>query len=114
MDTNTITLGGEHITVTRHGENDFDIFFEEGDFSVRGTMLDVVKTFAEWQASVLDEPVVSFPWQDRTISDPWLDPSARFPLDSKESVTTYGLENVLQFIIDACIVLRPTDDRKEA
>lgn len=112
MSTNTITLDGEHITVTRHGINDYDIFFEEGDFSVRGTMLDVVKTFAEWQASVLDEPVVSFPWQDRTISDPWLDPSARFPLDDTQASNTYGLGNVLQFIADACSLLRPEPKRR--
>ncbi len=105
----SFTIDGERITVTKHGENDFDIFFEEGDFSVRGTMLDVVKTFAEWQASVLDEPVVSFAWLDRTISNPWLDPSARFPLDSQQSADTYGIDNVLQFIIDACALLRPTD-----
>ena len=72
-------------------------------------MLDVVKTFAEWQASVLDEPIVSFPWQDRTISDPWLDPSARFQLDNPTACRTYGEDNVLQFIIDACALLRPTD-----
>lgn len=107
MNTNIITLDGERITVTRHGDNDYDIFFEEGDFSVRGTILDVVKTFAEWQASVLDEPVVSFPWQDRTISDPWLDPSARFTLNTPTACKTYGEENVLQFIIDAYSLLRP-------
>ena len=72
-------------------------------------MLDIVKTFAEWQASVLDEPVVSFAWLDRTISNPWIDPSARFPLDSQQSADTYGIDNVLQFIIDACAILRPTD-----
>lgn len=112
MNTNTFTLDGERITVTCHGDNDYDIFFEEGDFSVRGTMLDVVKTFAEWQASVMTEPAVSFSWQDRTISDPWLDPSARFPLDSPTACTTYGEENVLQFIIDACILLRPEQKRR--
>lgn len=112
MNTNNFTLDGEQITVTCHGDNDYDIFFEEGDFSVRGTMLDVIRTFAEWQASVLDEPVVSFPWQDRTISDPWLDPSARFPLTSAQASEQYGLDNVLQFIIDACAVLRPDDGRE--
>lgn len=112
MNTNIINIDGEHITVTQYGANDFDIHFDVGDFSVRGTMLDVIRTFAEWQASVLDEPVVSFPWQDRTISDPWLDPSARFPLTSAQASEQYGLDNVLQFIIDACAVLRPDDGRE--
>lgn len=109
MNTNTFTLDGERITVTCHGDNDYDIFFEEGDFSVRGTLLDIVKTFSEWQASVMTEPAVSFPWQDRTISDPWLDPSARFQLDCTQAVETYGAENVMRFVMDACDLLRPDD-----
>lgn len=101
-----ITLDGERVTVTQHGANDYSISFDVGDYSVRGSMLDIIRTFAEWQTSVMDEPVVSFPWKDRSISDPWLDPSARFPLDSPTACDTYGTENVLQFIIDACALLR--------
>ena len=112
MNTNTITIGGEHITVRQYGDNDYSIHFLLGDFSVRGTMLDIVKAFAEWQWCELDEPVVSFEYLDRNISNPWVDESARFPLDSKESADTYGLENVLQFIIDACILLRPEPKRR--
>ena len=112
MKTKTINLDGEHITVTRHGAYDYSIAFDVADFSVRGRLLDIVKTFAEWQASVLDEPVVSFDWLDRSISDPWLDPSARFPLDTVEATDTYGEDNVMQFIMDACNLLRPTDERK--
>ena len=112
MKTKTINLDGEHITVTEHGDNDYDIHFHLGDFAVRGSMLDVVRTFAEWQASVLDEPVVSFDYKDRTISNPWIDESARFPLDTVEATVTYGVENVMQFVMDACDLLRPTDERK--
>ena len=107
----TVTIDGETIAVTKHGNRDYSIAFEVGDYSVRGTLLDVVKTFAEWQASVLPEPAVSFEWQDRAISDPWLDPSARFPLDCTQAVVTYGEDNVLQFIIDACALLRPDKER---
>lgn len=111
METKTIMLDGERITVTKHDTKDYSICFEIGDYSVRGSLLDIVETFAEWQASVMTDPAVSFPWQDRTISDPWLDPSARFPLDCTQASDTYGVENVMQFIIDACDLLRP--DRKE-
>lgn len=107
MDTHVITLDGERITVTRHGADDYSIAFDVADFSVRGRMLDVVMTFAEWQASVMDEPVVSFEWLDRSISNPWLDPSARFPLDTAQAVETYGEDNVLRFAYDACSLLRP-------
>lgn len=113
MNSKTITLDGERITVTRHSPYDYSISFEAGDFSARGRMLDIVQTFAEWQASVMDNPVVSFEWLDRSISDPWLDPSARFPLDTIQATDTYGVDNVLQFIADACDLLRPDDDRRE-
>ena len=114
MNTNIINLDGEQITVTQYGADDFDISFRVGDFSVRGSMLDVVKTFAEWQWCELDEPVVSFEHNDRTISNPWIDESARFPLDSAEASETYGLDNVFRFIIDACLLLRPTGTETEA
>ena len=108
----TVILDGERITVTQYGDNDYDIYFDLADYSVRGTFLDIIRTFAEWQSSVLDEPAVSFEWQDRTISDPWLDPSARFPLDSDKAGEKYGIENVFRFIIDACDLLHPDYDRK--
>lgn len=108
-DTRTITLDGEHITVTRHRPYDYTISFEVGDYSVRGRMLDIVMAFAEWQASVMDEPVVSFEWLDRSISDPWLDPSARFPLSCIQATDTYGEDNVLQFIADVCELIRPDE-----
>ena len=114
MKTNLITFDGEQITVTQYGHDDYDIYFYRGDYSVRGSMLDIIKAFAEWQASELDEPVVWFPWLDRSISNPWIDPSARFPISSEQASEQYGLDNVLQFIIDACVVLRPDDDREEA
>lgn len=107
--TRTITLDGERITVMQHGKDDYSIAFDVADFSVRGSFLDVVKTFAEWQASVMDEPVVSFEWLDRSISDPWLDPSARFPLDTIQATETYGEDNVLQFIADVCELIRPDE-----
>lgn len=106
---NTFTLDGERITVTQHGGNDYDIYFRNANFSERGTMLDVVRAFADWQMWQTSEPFVSFDWQDRTISNPWIDPSARFPLNSSEACDTYGTDNVLQFIIDACSLLRPNE-----
>mgnify|MGYP007092172972 CR=1 FL=1 len=112
MNTKTITIYDEHITVTKHGDNDYEIYFTHADYSVRGTMLDVVQAFAEWQASSsLDDPAISFDWLDRTISNPWIDPSARFPLDWSQACETYGIENVMQFVIDACDLLRT--DKKE-
>lgn len=109
MNQKSFTIDGEYITVTQHGQNDYDIYFRNADFGERGTLLDVVRAFADWQSWNTSEPSVSFDWQDRTISDPWLDPSARFPLSSAESCDTYGMDNVLQFVIDACELLRPME-----
>lgn len=105
----TITLDGERITVEKHGDNDYSIAFDVGDFSVRGTMLDVVKTFAEWQWCVLDCPLVSFEHNDIAISNPWLEESARFPITSAEASELYGIDNLLQFVADVCNLLRPTE-----
>jgi hypothetical protein len=109
MNTKTITLDGERITVERFGQDDYCIAFDEADCSVRGTMLDIVRSFAEWQFSVMAEPAVSFEHGDQTISNPWIDTSARFPLTSTQASDTYGLENLLQFIMDAVELLRPND-----
>lgn len=109
MATKTITLDGERITVEQFGRDDYCIAFDEADCSVRGSMLDVVRTFAEWQYSVMAEPAVSFDYGDQSISNPWVDPSARFPLSSSEASDTYGLDNLLQFIMDAVELLRPND-----
>ena len=109
MNIKTITLDGERITVEQFGRDDLSITFNVADFSVRGTMLDIIRTFAEWQYSVLAEPAVSFEYGDQSISNPWVDPSARFPLTSAQASNTYGLENLLQFIIDACDLLRPSE-----
>ena len=34
----------------------------------------------------------------QTILNPWMDPTGRFELSTKEAVDTYGLLNVLNFI----------------
>lgn len=111
--TRTITLDGERITVTQHGEDDYSIAFDVADFSVRGSFLDVVKTFAEWQQATLDEPVVSFEWEGIDISNPWLDDSFRFPIDDEGASATYGVVNIFQYIVDATALLNPDDDRRE-
>ena len=111
MNTKTITIYDEHITVTKHGDNDYEIYFTHADCSVRGTMLDVVMTFADWQQSTGYVPVVSFDYDGVEISNPWLDESGRFPLDCSQACDTYGIDNVMQFVIDACDLLRT--DKKE-
>lgn len=108
-DSRTITIGSEHITVTRHRAYDYSIAFDVADFSVRGRMLDVVQTFAEWQRVCLDCPVVSFEYDGQDIGDPWCDPSGRFPHDCVQATDTYGEDNVLQFIADVCELIRPNE-----
>lgn len=106
--TKTILHDGERITFTRHGNNDFSLCFEVADYSVRGTMIDMVKTFAEWQ-NTTDNPPVTFPFHDREICNPWVDTSARFSLTDTDAVACYGIENVLRFIMDVCDLLRSDD-----
>ena len=106
MDKTTMNIGGYPVVTERHGENDYSICFPVQDYSVRGTMLDNVKAFAEWQWSNLTDPLISFEHGDQRISNPWIDHSARFQLDNEKACMEYGEDNILQFIIDACIILR--------
>lgn len=112
MNTKIIILYHARITVTKHQGNDFSIDFESefDDYSVHcSTMLGIIMAFAEWQQSVLEVPVISFEHDGIEISDPWKDVTGRFPLDSSQACDRYGDEKVMQFIIDACTLLRPDE-----
>ena len=111
MNTKTITLGGEHITVTRFDTDDYKIFFENEHRTVRGSMLDIIKEFAEWQMCEFQEdPAVYFDYEDIAICNPWYEQTGRFPLSDYEASAYYGLENLLKFIMDACEFLRPDNE----
>lgn len=112
MNRKTITVDGVSITVTEHDENDYDIYFDDIDCSVRGTMLDVVRSFAEWQQEA-EFPAVWFDFEGQAITNPWIDSSARFPLDTVDASVYYGAENVMRFIMDACSLLRPSEGVRE-
>jgi len=47
-----------------------------------------------------DEGMVSFEFNGMCIINPWMDESGRFDLTDEEAIKTYGLENVLNFIIN--------------
>ena len=54
MEEYRVSVAGQEVVVTRHGENDYDVFFEDDDYSVRGTFEDVVDAIlasaeAEWR-----------------------------------------------------------------
>lgn len=115
MKNKTLHIDDETITVTKHGENDYSIAFDVFDYSVRGTLLDVVKAFAEWQVCTVDStplPAVYFDDDDSdvTICNPWTDRTGRFDLDDTQAIETYGVDNVLKFIMDATALLRPDID----
>lgn len=38
----------ERITITRHGDDDYAVYFSTADFSVRGTYTDVMKAVYEY------------------------------------------------------------------
>lgn len=41
-----------------------------------------------------------FIFNDVRIVNPWIDETGRFDLSDEKAIKTYGLENVLNFIID--------------
>lgn len=44
--------------------------------------------------------MVSFEFNGMNIINPWIDESGRFDLSDEKAIETYGLENVLNFIIN--------------
>jgi len=64
--------------------------------------------YAQWSLTE-DEPfsflqterAVSFEFNDMDITNPWIDESARFPLNDRQAVSTYGEINVGKFILEA-------------
>ena len=74
----------------------------------KGTLTDIIKAFADWQWTVALDPCPVFFFFEETgqdISNPWIDPSGRFPLDTVDAVKEYGAENVTKFIADATIYM---------
>ena len=70
------------------------------------TRLEILKAkeFAErnfeesaWAGS---EGMTAFEFNGITIVNPWIDETGRFDLTDKEAIERYGLENVLNFIIN--------------
>ena len=51
-------------------------------------------------SEVGDEGMISFEFNGMNIINPWYDDSGRFELSDEEAIKLYGLENVLNFIIN--------------
>ena len=94
-------------TITRHGQNDYDIYWHNGDCSTRGTATDIldefccealdkVKEFAEENMG-LEKPTIigKHPWI--AVSNPWYDESARFELSDEDALEEWGMETVFDF-----------------
>lgn len=61
-------------------------------------LLDRITAFAHANMNRNDDnPSVYFEHNGMAITNPWIDESARFPLDDIGAVKEYGLENVIDF-----------------
>ena len=106
MKQKTIQTRSDTLTITMHDENDYSIAFDIGDYSVRGTGLDIIRSFAEWQQATGEQQVTLYHEPtNQDITNPWLDPSGRFELTCKQSADTYGVDNVISFIHEASLYL---------
>ena len=47
-----------------------------------------------------DEGLVSFEFNGMNIVNPWIDDSGRFNLTDEQAIELYGLENILNFILN--------------
>lgn len=66
--------------------------------------IDKVKAIAEknfiLSSEVGDDDMVSFEFNGMNIIDPWISECGRFELSDEKAIETYGLENVLNFIMN--------------
>lgn len=75
-----------------------------GDKNIPSTPEDLAREYAyrQWEAEAADEDenpnAVSFEYEGQSITNPWIDPSARFPYTTAEAIKKYGRENVENFI----------------
>ena len=75
---------------------------------VGGTLSKIVEEFVAWQNNVdaiFEDPIVSFDFEGQCITDPWVDPSARFPHTTVDAIRMYGVQNVAKFITDVITFL---------
>lgn len=75
---------------------------------VGGTLSKIVEEFVAWQNNtddIFNDPVVSFDFEGQCITDPWVDPSARFPHTTVDAIRMYGVQNVAKFITDVITFL---------
>ncbi len=107
-------VNGETIFITRYDMNDFSIYYSSIDTSVRGTAYDIVEdlashynlkfddihSFAEINFN-LDEPLMTTTVQGVAVSNVWMDSSARFSLSTVRAFDEWGIQGVIDFVIDA-------------
>lgn len=67
-----------------------------------GDLLKAIKEFAYLNYDTNRNPLVSFEYNGMSITNPWIDESARFPLTDAQAVETYGLTNVIDFCQRVC------------
>lgn len=107
-------INGETVSVTRYDMNDFFIHFSGADTSMRGTAFDVAEELAtHFKSNIddiitfakinfgLDEPLMTTTIHDVAVSNVWMDSSARFPLYTMRSFDEWGVQGVVDFVIDA-------------
>lgn len=97
------------VTITRYGDDDFDIFWHNGDCSVRGTATDILDEFCDGKLSEIKElaykmwsekpenPEVYVEAKGMALCNPWIDTSARFPLNDADAIKEWGMREVFTF-----------------
>lgn len=107
----TTQTATDTVTITLHEEGYYDIYFDNGDWSLSGSATDVlneltedcleqVKAFAEKNFSAND-PALVVETGDISVTNPWVDESARFPLTDEQAMVTWGIRVVVDFCIKA-------------
>lgn len=108
------------VTITKYGNDDFDIAWHNGNCSVRGTANDILEEFCEgnlnkikqiaykeWSTSA-DCPSLYYAdsKSGMAVTNPWIDSSSRFELSDADAIEMWGMETVFGFCAKAKEVLK--------
>lgn len=107
--------GKDTCTITRFGTDDYDIYFHNGDCSVRGTATDILEEFCNGNLSEIKQLAydewskgnenpqlyVEDDLYGMALTNPWMDSSSRFELTDADALEEWGMESVFEFCTKA-------------
>lgn len=106
------------VTITKFGKDDYDIFWHNGDCSVRGSATEILDEFCEGELDKIkriayeqwstekENPSLYVECKGMAVTNPWIDFSARFELSDIGALEQWGMKTVFDFCLKAKSLIR--------